>query len=122
MQAHQVCAIVNASAFKPGWRIRAADWDTSVYLAIEIDTVDTSYAASDATCRRPVTLLRDGTLYPAHLHSAEAVLAAVLAVTREIDLHEDREFLRVQLPDGSWYAPLHPHTDAGKAAWARVAV
>lgn len=103
--------------FKPGWKITAEHFGGSlVLLTIYIDTVDTSYPDEDGVCRRQIRLVRDRFINVAGL-DLDGLCFQVLSLAAETDVHENREFLKVRQPDGTWKAPLHPHTTQGEAAW-----
>lgn len=111
---------INSAAFRPGWRMRAASFGGSeLLISFEIDTVDTSYPDSDGVCRREFTLPYVEIFDVSEL-DLNGLFYQVLKTVHSIDTHEDREFLRIQQPDGSWYAPLHPHTPEGIEAWKQL--
>jgi hypothetical protein len=90
----------------------------TVYLSMK--TKDTSHCDPDGEYRREI-----GNSFPSAFWAGDVtdmteneLLRAVLDKFHEtIDMHEDREFLRVRQPDGTWFAPFHPHRADGDAAW-----
>jgi hypothetical protein len=125
MQASEAVRIIKGMVFKPGWRMEATDLgtDTTVYVRFLIDTVDTSEITPDRFFPREITLVRDFRDIPELLIDVrdldlERLSAVLVKAATDIDIHENREFLQVQRPDGTWYAPLHPHTAQGNRAWA----
>jgi hypothetical protein len=121
MQVSEAVETINNTVFKPGWKIEAVNFlDLMVFMTITLETVDTGYPDADGVCRRPVTLPHPVEFFPQGIEDEAALFRRILTYTRQIDDHEDREFLKVRRPDGSWYAPLHPHTPEGNAAWERT--
>jgi hypothetical protein len=117
MTPEQAVTEVNGMVFKPGWRVTAERFGPrKVLVTMYIDTVDTSYPGEDGQCRKNVQLYRERIFDPAQM-DLEAVCYQVLVLAAQTDVHEDREFLKVRRADGSWYAPLHPHTPQGTRAW-----
>ena len=117
MTPEQAVAEVNGMVFKPGWRVQAEPFGpVKVIVTMYIDTVDTSYPDPDGVCRKTVTLYRETIFNPDGM-DLEAVCYQVLMLGVQTDIHEDREFLKVRRADGTWFAPLHPHTPQGERAW-----
>lgn len=117
MNQDQAVKALNEMAFKPGWRVLAEPFGPrKVLLMMNIDTVDTSYPDPDGQCRRRTQLYRERLFDPEGL-DLEGVCYQVLKLATDTDVHEDREFLKVRRADGSWYAPLHPHTMEGELSW-----
>ncbi len=120
MRASEAVEIIRNSVFKPGWRMEAERYvGGMIIFTFYIDTVDTSYPSPDGTCREHVTLVRDEVWDVGPLHTTEDLFAKILALAAETDVHENREFLKVRQSDGTWKAPLHPHTADGQYAWAK---
>jgi hypothetical protein len=120
MRADDAVRFVNGLAFKPGWRPVAEVYTTGyIQISFLIETVDTSYPDGDGICRKPIRIFGQDKLVNVTSLDDEGLLAEVLKCAAENDEHENREFLKVRQPDGSWQAPLHPHTDAGNRAWRR---
>jgi hypothetical protein len=107
---------INDAVFKPGWRIGASRFGGELCIYFEIDTVDSSYSDADGTCRKEVMLPYVRLIDVSRL-DLNGIFYEILKMAAEINSHEDREFLRIRQEDGSWYAPLHPHTPEGIAAW-----
>ena len=120
MRADEAVRFVNGLAFKPGWRPIAEHYTTGmIRVGFLIETVDTSYPDGDGICRDRISILgRDRLVSVTDLDEA-GLLYEVLMCADDNDKHENREFLKVRQPDGSWEAPLHPHTGAGNRAWDR---
>jgi len=117
MNQDQAVKALNEMAFKPGWRVRGERASGgAVFIVMYIDTVNTSYPDHDGQCRQQFTIYRERRVYPENL-DLEGLCYQVLALAAQTDIHEDREFLKVRQPDGSWESPLHPHTDQGEHAW-----
>jgi hypothetical protein len=120
MRADEAVKIVRDSVFKPGWRMEAqVYYEDFIYFTFYIDTVDTSYPSPDGTCRKQVTLVRDELWDVGPLRTVEDVFAKVLKLAAEIDVHENREFLKHREPGDAWHAPLHPHTREGEYEWSK---
>ena len=117
MRAAEAVEQVRNSVFKPGWKMVAERYSGDLIIfTFYIDTVDTSYPSPDGICRKHVTLVRDAVWDVSRL-DANGLDARILKLAAETDVHENREFLKHRQPDGSWYAPLHPHTVEGERAW-----
>jgi hypothetical protein len=103
--------------FGPRDSARSGNYVT-VYLSMK--TKDTSHCDPDGEYRREI-----GNSYPSAIWAGDVsdmtgneLLRKVLDKFHEtIDMHEDREFLRVKQEDGTWFAPFHPHRPDGDAAW-----
>jgi hypothetical protein len=118
MMAREAVEQIRNTVFKPGWRISGYELDSSfIMVQFVIETVDTSYPDADGTCRRPIRLGPDTVINVRRLDEA-GLAHELLRFAAQLDEHENREFLKIRQPDGSWHAPLHPHTDAGNEAWA----
>lgn len=120
MTPDEIVREVRGMVFKPGWSLSAQPY-LGMFVLVElfIDTVDTSFPDADGICRKRVRLYRDTLLDPKEITSIEDICHAILKLANETDEHENREFLKVRRPDGSWYAPMHPHTTEGESAWKR---
>lgn len=121
MRAVDAVRFVEGLAFKPGWQPTAevVSYGGLVNLGFIIRTVDTSYPDPDGVCRRQITIYGRERAVNVTAMDEDALLAEVLACAADNDSHENREFLKVRQPGGSWYAPLHPHTPEGERAWQR---
>jgi hypothetical protein len=111
--------INNDMAFWEGWRFSASPVSFSaLHVEVEIDTVDTSYPDADGRCRsQKITLLRDFLIRDVGSLDENGIAYRVLKSAAEISEHEDREALKIRQPDGTWRAPLHPHTMDGELGW-----
>lgn len=121
MRAEDAVRFVEGLAFKPGWQPTAevVSYAGLVELSFIIRTVDTSYPDPDGVCRTQITIYgRQRVVNVTYLDETD-LLAEVLKCAADNDQHENREFLKVRQPDGSWHAPLHPHTREGNRAWDR---
>lgn len=117
MKSSQAIEQIRNSVFKPGWEMEASSFGGDlIILTFYIHTTDTSYPDFDGVCRKPITLVRDELVDVSPMDEV-ALCAAIICLADQIDIHEDREFLKVRQPDGSWKALLHPHTAAGERAW-----
>lgn len=118
MNTEQAINAVNGMVFKPGWRLLAEHFGHGrIYVTLYIETVDTSYPSEDGTCRKSVTLYRDRMVEVRESTTLEDLCFEVLKLAAEVDVHENREFLKVRGADGQWTSPMHPHTTAGEVAW-----
>jgi hypothetical protein len=120
MKATEAVEQIRSTAFKPGWRFEGRHYGGDLVLVeLLIDTVDTSYPDADGVCRERIRILGGDKLVNVAALDEAALCVELLAIADEADEHENREFLKVRQPDGSWKAPLHPHTNEGNAAWRR---
>lgn len=117
MKAADAAAYLRSLAFKPGWRVTAEGYRDMVQVSFLIDTVDTSYPDPDGVCRKPITIYGTSKVLFTEDMEPEDLDYEVLKLAAEQDMHENREFLKHRLPDGTWHSPMHPHTRAGNAAW-----
>lgn len=138
MRTSEAVDLLNRLTFRPGWKIsgvfsygsslramlglpldRYAEEDTGmVTLMLSMDTMDTSYPSADGEYRQRIyTGPRPIAEFDVTGMTENELLRRVLDEVHKVDVHEDREFLRVRQPDGTWFAPLHPHRSDGEAAW-----
>lgn len=125
MDVNTACDLINVRmAFWQNWRLMARPSyarKDHIYVEGMIDTVDTSYPDRDGVCRS--TKITIGTpvldLDVTDL-DVPGVCHAILKWAGEIGDHENREALKVLQPDGSWRAPLHPHTYDGEMTWRQL--
>lgn len=120
----EAVSLINRTIFRPGWRLSARpapDSTTQVLAGIEVQTVDSSFLSRGGDYQVPLTeralVLVDSRDYA----TPEALLFRLLGVIRELQEHEDREFMRVW--DGEaerWAAPFHEHSPEGQRAWDRM--
>jgi hypothetical protein len=119
MNPYEAVRFVNGLAFKPGWRpVAEVIRGNNILISFLIETVDTSFPDADGICRRQIGIFGRERRVNVLGMDEEGLLCEVLRCAADNDEHENREFLKVRQPDGSWHAPLHPHTDAGNRAWA----
>jgi hypothetical protein len=122
MEISEAVAIINRMVYRPGYCIHAVDstrrYERSVNVRIEFETRDSG------TVDNPHEWLGG---YPTKVVSAAAFTVMITEKATVTDLykmigeviilaetHEMREFLRNPF---TGEAPLHPHTQAGIAAW-----
>lgn len=120
MYAGEALAQIKNTAFREGWTFTARPYyGDRIEVEFSIKTVDTSYPSADGICRIPKTI--GDTVVVDVSDMDEAALAyQLLDIAAQTNTHEDREFLQIRQPDGSWVAPLHPHTDSGNDKWDRL--
>lgn len=117
MNSSDAAALVNRTIFRPGWKFSASYASaTSIDVTFWLDTVDTSYPDSAGAYDVPKLIDQTVTIDVPGL-GEHTLLALLLRYAHKMDDHEDREFLRVRQPDGTWKAPFHPHNDDGELAW-----
>lgn len=128
MTPQEAIPIISTLVFRPGWKFHAETppwWahpdPYDIDVRAEVASFNTSYRNHAGVLSMPMTLAPAAVINVRDLDRAGLCHAILTRLVRPFDDHEDREFMRVSEPDGSWYAPLHPHHDAGKAAWARHA-
>lgn len=127
MKLTEAIELINHNmAYREGWHFTASDasgyfTETTVVVSVKVDTVDTSYPDADGICRSvSATVGTSPFVLDVAGMDAAALCHAILKVAHgQIEEHESREFLKVRQPDGSWVAPLHPHTYEGEEAWNR---
>jgi hypothetical protein len=118
MTPEQAIQQVNNTIFRPGWKLSAMRWGpSSIYVDATIDTVDTSTVSPSGNYYEPRRIAAEGIVRVENLDQAGLCHAIMEQVVRPSDEHEDREFMRVRQPDGTWFAPLHPHRPDGQRAW-----
>lgn len=117
----EALAILNHTIFRPGWKVsahRAGHAGDQVLLHIETETVDSSFVTRGGEYRVPLTERAAYLIDAGDYETPQALLFAVLTAIRELQDHEDREFLRTWHADaGRWGAPFHSHTPEGQQAW-----
>lgn len=121
MRAIEAVEQIRNTAFKPGWRFEASPYGGDlVMVELLVSTVDTSYPDADGICRRKITILGGDKVLNVRNLDESGVCYELLRLADEADEHENREFLKVRQPDGSWVAPLHPHTREGNRRWDQL--
>jgi hypothetical protein len=119
VETQAAVSFINGMAFKQDWKPYATYWMPGAVLAgFTIKTVDTSYPDADGVCRAVPLTLRPAQVIRVRDLDETGLAYAMIRIAAEASQHEDREFLKVQKPDGSWVAPLHPHTLEGELAWS----
>lgn len=121
---HEAVSLLNHTIFRPGWRVSAAPAPGSgdqVQVGIEIETVDSSFVTRGGEYKVPLTE-RALILVSASDYSApEGLLFRVLGFIRELEAHEDREFLRTwNGAEKRWEAPFHSHAPESDEKWKRL--
>lgn len=124
MTPEQAIIEIENMVFRPGWKLHAIhNWlcdPGQVFVWADVKTWDTSYRAPDGTLTvRKDDLDPQALIDVTELDRAGLCHAILIQLVRPFDDHEDREFLACRQPDGSWKAPLHPHTYDGELAWYR---
>lgn len=112
--------LVNDLIYKPGWKLTATDhtkrFEGTVLLRID-------YPARASEREEAPEYAREITTYatfPVIVRDCdnEALYRKILECIFDIEMHEAREFLRVQ---PSMWAPFHPHRIDGMKRWGDVA-
>lgn len=120
----EALAILNHTIFRPGWKVsarRAGHAGEQVLLVIETETVDSSFVTRSGEYRVPLTERAAYLLDASDYETPQALLFGVLTAIRDLQDHEDREFLRTwQAGDQRWAAPFHSHTPEGEREWRKL--
>jgi hypothetical protein len=123
MDTQEAIDQVNAAIFAPGWRISAQPasslWPTEIVVIVFLDVFDTSYPSPDGEYRVPKTLGGMPHIIDVQHLNEETLACKLYDIIRDIRDHEDRETLRFRQSDGSFKAPLHPHTPRCDQTWVR---
>lgn len=120
MQASEAVRQIRDTIFKPGWSFSASAVDEyKIRVYFTIHTVDTSYVDAVGNFYAPKTLSDDFTMDVSALDE-QGLCYQLLKVGMMTNFHEDREFMQVRQPDGTFRAPLHPHTYDGEVGWQRL--
>lgn len=109
--------LINALAYKPGWRISAVAVPyetTKVCVAVEYTVPNSNRKLAEAGYPDEVSVSPVELFEVAEMDTL-ALLKAVLDHLIDIETHEAREFLRV--PSVGWAAPFHPHRWSGESMW-----
>ena len=103
----------------PGWSVRASASGSPQYgsndayslLIVTLVKVsrDSSSPSDDGSYRSPWELMFKLAVPDYALRDKDALMFWVLEKVNWCDEHENREFARYRLADGTWYAPFHPH-------------
>ena len=122
MKAAEAVRVIDGAVFHPDYRIRATAlgrWAGGTET-VAVEFLQRTYDSSDidpaGNYYRKVTIAPLYDFDAAAMEDDSQVLFAVLGKLREMQDHENREFLRVR-KGGSWKAPFHPHNTDGKALW-----
>jgi hypothetical protein len=107
------------TTWAPGWSVtaRTSPWATFASnevlsrLIVTLAKVsrNSSEPAADGTYSEPWTLQFPLAVPDFAMKDKDALMFWVLEKINWCDEHENREFARYRQPDGSWYAPFHPH-------------
>jgi hypothetical protein len=123
---HEAVSLLNKTVFRPGWEIiaRPVPGDSDqVLIGIEIKTVDSSFVTRGGEYQVPLTERALVRVDARDYATPEVLLYRLLGFVRELQDHEDREFLRTwDSVAERWVAPLHGHTPEGVQAWDRLQV
>ena len=121
MTPDQAISVIHNMRFRPGWSFKAeVNWlcdEGEIYVEAKVASYDTSYRTADGALTRPMTMDPEAIIKVTDLNEAGLFNALIAQLVRPFDDHEDREFMVSPRPGGRWYAPLHPHTPEGNAAW-----
>lgn len=121
MMAVEAVEQIRDTIFKPGWRFRASSVGLHrIKVELFVDTVNTSFPGPDGQYRVAHETGDEREIDTYGLDS-EALCYELLKMAAYMDTHENREFMRVRQPDGSWKAPLHPHNAKAELRWGRLA-
>jgi hypothetical protein len=104
----------------PGWSVKAyavpypvGDGATNtvsrLHVTLQKESKNSSAPAADGTYTEPWTLQFPLAVPEFATKGKDALVFWVLEKINWCDEHENREFARYRLADGSWYAPFHPH-------------
>lgn len=121
---HEAVRLLNQTIFRPGWTVSARPvkgGSDEVLVGIEVLTADSSFVSRGGSYPVPLTERALFRLSARDYESGEALLFRVLGLTRDLQEHEDREFLRTWDATGErWTAPFHSHVPEGAQAWDRL--
>jgi hypothetical protein len=123
MRVDTAIRLINNLIYKPGWSFTATDhtkrFENTINLHVEYpalnsdrDNAERGYADTVdpfARANFPIVLGDSCT--------DEVLYRRVIDIIMEIELHEAREFLRVQ---PTYWAPFHPHNIEGMRRWQRT--
>lgn len=120
MRSEDAVEAVNKSIFKPGWKPTAYVLDGPfIYAGFLVDTYDTSYPDADGKFRKPMSIPVLDVIDCDNIADERELHYRLLMIAQESNIHEDREFLQIRQPNGTFRSLLHPHTDDGNWAWRR---
>ena len=108
------------TTWAPGWSVSAtASGSSSFYgsngiyselmVVLTKEGRNSSEVAPNGSYPEPWTLRFPLCVPEFAMKDKDALMFWVLEKVNWCDEHENREFARYRLPDGSWYAPFHPH-------------
>ncbi|HEY1700746.1 MAG TPA: hypothetical protein VGG75_13620 [Trebonia sp.] len=107
------------TTWPPGWSVSASaspwpgyganDVPSRLLVTLEKEGRNSSVTAPDGTYPEPWTLQFPLGVPEFARKNKDALMFWVLEKINWCDEHENREFARYKAPDGSWYAPFHPH-------------
>lgn len=119
---HEAVSLLRTTIFRPGWRVSARpEGGDQVLVSFEIETVDSSFVTRGGEYRVPLTERALILVRTRDYATPEALLFRVLQFVRELQDHEDREFLRTWDPAAErWTAPFHSHAPEAAQAWEHL--
>lgn len=120
METRSAIELVNNLVYRPGWTIEATDYTKRFEGSIMVKFTFPAFHTEREHARNG---------YPSHTDSSWAqfpimvgdciddceLYGRVLDCIRDLEMHEAREFLRVQ---PTMWAPFHPHRMDGMKRWS----
>lgn len=119
MDAYTAARLINNEMiFKPGWRMSAqVRSDSTIYLSARFAAYDSSSVDYNGNFYERTTLAPPQITIDVSGLDKAGLAHRVVRYALELEAHEMREFCQFRQRDGSWRAPLHPHTYDGGTAW-----
>lgn len=109
---------IHALCYKPGWKFEASDhtkrFEGSVKVRITYPAQNSDREQAREGYPTNITTYAEFALIVGDLLEINQLLRRFIEALMKIELHETREFLRIQ---GTFSAPFHPHTIDGMRNW-----
>lgn len=119
MRVESALDLINALVYKPGWRVSATDHTNRFEgsILVRIDYPARSSNREDAPDYE--TVINTYATFPLVVENCDdtSLYYKIAQAISGIDVHEMREFLRVE---PTLWAPFHPHRIGGMQTWAKM--
>lgn len=121
MRVESALDLINSLVYKPGWRISATDhtnrFEGAIKVKIEYPAYDSKRAdMKDGGELKEITTYASFAIIVEECDDVSLYFRVLLAIIL-IDVHEAREFLRVQ---PTYWAPFFPHRIDGMKRWREM--
>lgn len=119
MEIRSALDLINSLAYKPGWLFAAEDhsnrFEGTVKVTIHYPAQNSNRDKAEEGYPESIMTYACFPLVVAECAAVEDLVFQILTAIGRIEMHEAREFLRVE---PTLWAPFHPHRVDGMKRWA----